>query len=808
MKKRNKKLSIGQSYFRSFLVLTVLLIGIMGTVWIYTKISEFNAQANLLRKELLEKEKEKAINNVNNATSFITYENAFAEEKLKRKIKQLVEHAHSIALYIYNQNKGKISDKEIQKQIFTALNPLKLDNKKRYIFIVSMKGVAIFYPKNTKLHKSIGKEIINFKDRNGQYIVRKEINQMLKQDEAFNIAGRKNLSDNTNSFNPSTKISYIKKFKPYNWYMGTVAYVEDILAELKTETINKITQSANGNNLFIYNSDGVCKFHSESRKSIGKNYRNYSDKYRNHNIDSLLRYTQNSPAKFYSYHSSKNGEKETYITYIKEWNWMIGSGFYLNHIEEKITKARKKLNSEINSNILQIIIGILIAIIAFTITANFVARKMNKNFKLFNNFFKQASNQSNKIDVEKQQFSDFAEMAVTINEMIDIRTQKEIELKKAIEKAKESDRLKSAFLANMSHEIRTPMNAIIGFSELLLDETVPNETRQQFFGHIKNSGNSLLQLINDIIDISKIESGKLQISKNLYSINTLFDEIEHTFNKIKTQREKNELKLIFKKGLSDENSVVFTDHLRLKQILSNLIENAIKFTPEEGSITIQYHKKEQFIIFNVIDTGIGIHPKQQEIIFSRFRQADDSHTRKYGGTGLGLSISKRLIELLGGKIWVNSTPKQGSTFSICIPYIKSNTKVDITLNIEKKYELPNLTGKKILIIDDIEANVLLLKQILGNTNATITTTTNGKKAINLSKQTDYDIVLLDLQMPETDGYEVAKQIRKYKPDIKIIAQTAQNITNNTDNISDIEFNGYVTKPIIANNIIQLIEKII
>jgi CheY-like chemotaxis protein/nitrogen-specific signal transduction histidine kinase len=392
--------------------------------------------------------------------------------------------------------------------------------------------------------------------------------------------------------------------------------------------------------------------------------------------------------------------------------------------------------------------------------------------------------------------------------MIDIRTQKEKELLVAREKAEESDRLKSSFLANMSHEIRTPMNAIIGFSELLQEEDIPFETRQQFFTHIRNSGNSLLNLINDIIDFSKIESGKLKISCTYYSLNQLFDELYHTFAKIKISKGKEHIELIFSKGLNETESVIYTDPLRLKQIITNLVENALKFT-EQGSIHVSYQLNENNLIFTVEDTGIGISSDKQKIIFSRFRQADDSHARRYGGTGLGLSISKKLAELLNGDMWVESTPDIGSSFFVKIPYIvdeKNNTAP--LIQPQKNGFNKDLTGKKILIVDDYNVNITLIKEMLQSTGVSLSSAENGKAAVEECYSTHFDLVLLDLQMPELNGYDTLKMIKKDHPKIKIIAQTAYALANEKEQIMHSGFDGYISKPIIKKQLLSLINEMI
>jgi len=245
------------------------------------------------------------------------------------------------------------------------------------------------------------------------------------------------------------------------------------------------------------------------------------------------------------------------------------------------------------------------------------------------------------------------------------------ELIKAKEKAEESDKLKSAFLANMSHEIRTPLNGILGFADLLKDNDLDNEKKEKFLNVIDNSGNHLLNIINDIIDLSKIDAGQYTLYNEEIRLNNLFNEIFVFFNSFIEGSKNKDLKINLKKAFSNGSDTIFSDRTRLKQILTNLISNSIKFT-SSGFINIEYSVKDnKELLFTVEDSGIGISKDEIDIVFKRFRQADDSETRRYGGTGLGLAISESCVKLLGGKIWVESELGKGSKFSFTIPYKKT-----------------------------------------------------------------------------------------------------------------------------------------
>ena len=384
----------------------------------------------------------------------------------------------------------------------------------------------------------------------------------------------------------------------------------------------------------------------------------------------------------------------------------------------------------------------------------------------------------------------------------------EQEMITAKEKAQESDRLKSAFLANMSHEIRTPMNAIVGFASMLSDPETTMEEREKFSEIINSRSDDLLHIVNDILDISRIESGNINIVKGEVNLNNLLNEIETESLQKMRRSGKSHLSLIFEKPDKPGNTLIISDLYIIKQVFTNLIDNAIKFT-SSGSVRFGFFPPEDNqLTCYVADTGIGIAPENQEIIFEHFRQIDSGHTRQYGGTGLGLSICKGSLSILGGQIRVESSPGKGSTFNFTIPFDRPDPNRQTSSSMTT-HPLPTRekrwTGKQLLVVEDDPANMEYLTIILSRTGALLTRVVCGKELRNLFHQLNiYDIVLLDMRLPDANGWELAQEIKTIRPELPVIAQTAYALETDRKKSAESGCDGYISKPINKDKLLTLL----
>ena len=383
------------------------------------------------------------------------------------------------------------------------------------------------------------------------------------------------------------------------------------------------------------------------------------------------------------------------------------------------------------------------------------------------------------------------------------------DLVKANFAADASSRLKSSILANISHEIRTPLNSVVGFSNLLLSDDITKEVRNEYIEQINHNSEKLLQIIGDIIDLSRLESSQIEITYEETSMTSIVNEIIEEARQIIRRNEKSIILNV--KNLFEENGdLIFTDRIWLKRILNHLMDNAVKFTLD-GSVELSYLVENNNIIFKIRDTGIGINKENLGRIFEEFRQEINGHHRPFEGLGIGLTLAKEVVERMGGKIFVISEKGVGSEFSFSIPYRPAGSKknkIKAPLTAEFITTI-NWSSKKCLLVDDNKDVLIYLNRILLDTGVTTITARSGIEAIETIKNTtDIDVVLLDMQMPEMNGIETAKEIRKIRKNLPIIAQTAFIFEDDKDIILEAGCDACLIKPIRKDHLITVMSSFV
>ncbi len=453
---------------------------------------------------------------------------------------------------------------------------------------------------------------------------------------------------------------------------------------------------------------------------------------------------------------------------------------------ELLSKERALEKSE--KTRIRVFIVLLSIVALFFITLSYIAINRFRYKNRLNKKLLEEISHRKRIEAQLNEYQDHLE------NLVEERTW---ELKVAKDKAEDADRLKTAFLTNMSHEIRTPMNAILGFSYMLTDKESTDEAKAEYIKIIKGNGEVLMNLINDILDISLIESGQLKTKSRPFVLTELLDELKYFFAQEMEKSSKNSISLATDFDKLCGNLTVTTDKIRLRQILSNLLWNAVKFT-NAGQITFGYRLSgSEELIFYVKDTGVGISPENHKLIFERFSKINTSiDSTTHTGTGLGLAISRELVTALGGNIWLDSIPEKGSTFYFTIPYQPNKGSVIEASIANFKVDKKKFAGKTILIAEDVFSNYKLVEAFLSNLHMTILWAKDGVEAINIFREKpSIDIILMDIQMPVMDGLNALRNIRKLSPSVPVIVNTAFYLNDEMERSFDAGCNDYMSKPI-------------
>ncbi len=407
-------------------------------------------------------------------------------------------------------------------------------------------------------------------------------------------------------------------------------------------------------------------------------------------------------------------------------------------------------------------------------------------------------------DSLKKLISELATKNELLKTEIEKRKKVEAKLRVAKKQAEKISENKSQLLVNMSHEIRTPVNSILGFADLIANPNLSKTDKDRYVKYVSNSSQNLLFLINEILDHSRIESGEFKLNKAPCRLSDMMVELKESFDRIKVQQEKEDLEIIL--DLPSEQMIIETDPQRVKQVMINLLSNAVKYT-DEGYVKIGYKLEGKYIKLFIIDSGIGISEDEIGKVFQRFKRVETQNSLKAQGTGLGLSIASRVVELLGGKIGVTSKIDVGSEFYFTLPY---TPLVDENKEPSSEKEIfvedPDWSNHSIVIAEDEEMNFMFLQEALRTTKIEIIWAKNGHEAVAKSLELEPDLILMDIKMPDINGFEAVSLIKKQKPHLIIIIQTAFAKTDDELTQREKNYDDMITKPINRNDLFKTMSK--
>ncbi|PTN07603.1 cache domain-containing protein [Mangrovibacterium marinum] len=666
MFKRNSPPGIPE-YIRRVVVLTTVLITISVTVLVIAQqLVLYKNTSEQLRHGMIEKQKQFVKDLIAIEVEYIENQKRAFDNEVAQKLVDHVQTARQLAEDLYNRYHADMNQPELEKLIIQAVSSLRGFSPYTHIFINTLDGKGVYYSGKPGF---AGKNLVELTDSYGNKVVQAEIDKIHQAEGGIIYYG----DASSGGSGQGDKLSYVEPFDALGWYFGAKCYISDYDEEFQDEIARKVSSERfrYGGYLFLTDSDAypivlegsVYREDSETGRAINEAQQNVF-------LNQLKVAKSSDEGGFIHYDwngftEQTKGRKIAYVRYYKPAGWMLGAGFYIDELESELRLQNMELKSGVVRNIVQVVLLVLLVVLAELYLLYRFRLHFKQDFDMFKHFFQRGKGSYEMISVEKIHFREFAEMGVVANEMIEERRRIHNQLVAEQEKARASDRLKTAFLANMSHEIRTPMNAIIGFGELVDDEELDPEMQKTFIRLIRQNGQMLMCLIDDIIDIAKIESGQMSVTKAWFRLNDLMAELEaHFCGLVENDPDKS---IAFGVNLDIPSEYpCFSDAFRLKQVLYNLIGNAIKFT-QHGKVGVHVVLRNECLYFTVTDSGIGIAKDELDVIFERFMQSANHRDKNFGGTGLGLAICKNIVGLLGGEITVKSVLGEGSTFGFYIP---------------------------------------------------------------------------------------------------------------------------------------------
>jgi len=747
--------------------------------------------------------------NVDELIEYIDYRQSQGGMALKEELKNRVETAYSIAMSSYRWGKkNNKSNSEIKQVIIENLRPLRfLDNRGQY-FIADINGKPVLSPSSEFSPSLPGFYSI---DTQKKLTLNQFFDFVNKNEEGFSSYFEYKLENDKH--NLKKIISYFKLFKSLGWIIGAGDKQEDLEKDVRDQVIRRINRVRNTSST-TYFTFFLDARHINDKKPIIPFFVSPNPDWRKKDLLIDFRMTgdnslsalikkefKKNDSMLLRYGTDKKGsgtlyKKLFFARRYKNWSWIIGTGLYEEEFESIIALNKAKLAHVVRQEIILIIVLIVAISVMAILVARYFGNQIKKEFKSFSTFFQNQVPKNQMLDESQYEINEMRELAASTNRMILNKKAVEDALIESKETAEAATRAKSEFLANMSHEIRTPMNAIMGMSDILA-ETPLDDEQYEYLEIITTSANNLLVIINDILDFSKIEAGRLNIDRVNFNVR---DVIEGVADMISPKAHQKNIELI----TLIEPEIPFQvlgDSARLHQIILNLANNALKFT-EKGEIVISAeiadaNESRIKILFKVKDTGIGISDEDQKHLFKTFSQIDTTSTRRYGGTGLGLAISKKLAELMGGAIGVQSREREGSIFWFTCEFEKVAEDISQTT-----FSSADFKGLKILIVDDNRTNRFILRKYLKVRDCDCDEAGTAweclEKLKNAAHQSQpYDLVLMDFQMPDVSGIQLAEMIKNEESikNVPLVLLSSSTAYQTHEELREIGFKALLYKPI-------------
>jgi signal transduction histidine kinase/ActR/RegA family two-component response regulator len=751
--------------------LTVLLVGV---VWLREEYSRFARESEVLRRTYLEGQKALVRNEVEKALDYVQYRHARSETSLRASLKSRVYEAHAIATRLVEAEGGRRSPAELEHLVKEALRPIRFNSGRGYYFMVSLQGVEMLYPVAPQLE---GTNLLGLKDAKGRFVIRDEIELLRKQSEGFIFDHWRKPGSSDQMTHP--KLTFIKRFEPFNAYIGTGEYLDDFEHDLQEELLERISEIRFGREgyVFVNTYDGIPLITDGRRVVNPKNLWELTDPNGVKVMQEERKACEKPEGDFIYYTWNKLSQavpspKTSFIKGYPKWQWMVGAGVYIDDVEKIISERRAELRSSVNRRILGMF-GVLVGLgFMAALAASLLSRWTRREFAVFGDFFDQAATQAATIDVSKLRFEEFATLASSANAMVESRVQAEAQNRLLQEDLLRMRKMEALGLlaGGVAHDLNNILAGLVLYPDLLLAELPEDSPLRPQLQHIKEGGQRAAAVVADLLAASRGGRREAQV----LSLNA---EVDRFLRSPEHRRQRDLHPRLVVRATTDPSVLnVLCSQAQLGKALMNLVANAMDAITGEGEVVISTANRQMeepwigfetippgtYAVLSVQDSGAGIPLEDQGRIFEPF------FTKKIlgrAGTGLGLTVVWHTVKDSGGFLHLESS-SSGTTFELFFP-----ATVELVPDPTAASGLTELKGKgqRILVVDDDPVQRDMLGVLLDRLGYQVTTAASGEEAIRLAAEEAFDLIILDMILePGMGGRETFEAIREHRPEQRAI----------------------------------------